>query len=247
MLALEDSPTGRFLDGLAQRMPRPRAVLVASAHFNRAQPTVTAGNEPQTIHDFGGFPAALHAIRYPAPGAPALAADVARRLATAGFDARVDAAHGFDHGVWVPLKRMFPDADVPVVAMSVNPQQSARWHYRLGEALAPLRHDGVLVMGSGGFSHNLRALDWQGAGSTFPWVQVFVDALRARLLAGDVDGALDWPSLPEALRNHPTPEHLLPLFVALGAGGEHARARALHADTEMGGLALDAFAFDAAA
>lgn len=245
MLAIEDSPTGRFLDRLGELLPRPRAIVVASAHFMSATPTVTATPSPDTIHDFGGFPAPLYQIRYPAHGAPALAAQLAELLRDAGFEARQDDRHGIDHGVWVPLRRMYPQADIPVVALSVDPHGSAEWHYRLGLALAPLRRDGVLVVGSGGFSHNLRALDWQRPDApAFPWVSAFTDALRERLLAGDIAGALDWPSLPEALRNHPTQEHLYPLHVALGAGGDGARGRLLHRDVELGGLALDAFAFE---
>jgi 4,5-DOPA dioxygenase extradiol len=245
MLAIEDSATGRFLDRLGARLPRPRAIVVASAHFIHAQPTVTATLSPDTIHDFGGFPPALYDIHYPAKGAPALATDVAGRLAAAGFEARLDDRHGLDHGVWVPLRRMYPAADLPVVALSVNPARDADWHYRLGRALAPLRAQGVLIVGSGGFSHNLGTLDWRhGDAPAFPWVEAFTQPLRERLLAGDIEAALDWQSLPEAHRNHPTPEHLYPLYVALGAGGDGAHGRLLHRDMEMGGLALDAFAFD---
>ncbi|MDZ4047706.1 MAG: class III extradiol ring-cleavage dioxygenase, partial [Pseudoxanthomonas sp.] len=171
---------------------------------------------------------------------------VATVLRDAGFPAQVNGHHGLDHGVWVPLRRMYPDAGIPVIALSVDPSQTAEWHYRLGRALAPLRDQGVLVVGSGGFSHNLRALDWQHAhAAPYPWVTAFTDALRDRLLAGDIAGALDWTALPEAHRNHPTTEHLFPLYVALGAGGAGARGRLLHRYVEMGGLALDAFAFDA--
>jgi 4,5-DOPA dioxygenase extradiol len=245
MLAIEDSATGRFLDRLGDALPRPRAVIVASAHFNAASPTVTATPSPATIHDFGGFPKPLYDIRYPAEGAPELTSQVARLLVAAGFDARIDDHHGLDHGVWVPLRRMYPQADIPVVALSVNPVQTAAWHYRLGRALAPLREGRVLVIGSGGFSHNLRALDWQHADApAFAWVSAFTDALRGKLIDGDIAGALDWQALPQAQRNHPTPEHLYPLYVALGAGGEGARGRLLHRDIELGGLALDAFAFE---
>lgn len=247
LLAVEDSPTGRFLDRLGGLLPRPRAIVVASAHFARAVPTLTAAPAPDTIHDFGGFPEALYRIRYPTNGAPALAGDIARRLAAAGFEARTDDRHGLDHGVWVPLRRMYPASDIPVVALSVDPARTADWHYRLGLALAPLRAEGVLVVGSGGFSHNLRALDWQHPqAAAHPWVAAFTDALRERLLAGDAAGALDWIALPDAHRNHPTTEHLFPLYVALGAAGDGAKGRLLHRDVEMGGLALDAFAFDVA-
>ena len=245
MMALEDSPTARFLDELGNRLPKPRAVVVASAHFMARSPTVTSNLAPDTIHDFGGFPQALYEIQYPAPGAPALARDIATHLVTAGFEADVDEHTGIDHGTWVPLRRMYPQADVPVVALSVNPAQSAAWHYRLGLALAPLRAQGVLVIGSGGYSHNLRELDWRHANApAYPWVQAFTDALSQKLLAGDLQGALDWEALPEARRNHPTTEHLYPLYVALGAGGEVARATHLHHAVQMGGMAMDAYAFD---
>jgi 4,5-DOPA dioxygenase extradiol len=248
MMALEDSPTAHFLDQLGESLPRPRAVVVASAHFMASEPTVTSNLAPETIHDFGGFPPPLYDILYPARGAPELAAEIAARLASAGFAARVDDHTGIDHGTWVPLRRMYPQADIPVVALSVNPAQTAAWHYQLGQALAPLREEGVLVIGSGGYSHNLRELDWRHADSPmYSWVEAFADALSAKLLSGDVQGALDWQSLPEARRNHPTTEHLYPLYVALGAGGAGARATRLHHAVQMGGMALDAFAFDRAA
>ncbi|HUD42575.1 MAG TPA: class III extradiol ring-cleavage dioxygenase [Dokdonella sp.] len=243
MLALEDSPAGRFLDGLGTAIGRPRAILIASAHFEHPGPALSAAAQPQTIHDFRGFPPALYALRYPAIGSASLCARAADLLAGAGFAPVRDAARGLDHGAWVPLLRMYRDADVPVVSLSVDPMQDAAWHYRAGRALAPLREEGVLVIGSGGFSHNLRELDWHG-GMPADWMTAFTDPLRARLLAGDVDGVLDWRQLPQALRNHPSPEHLLPLFVALGAAGAEPAARLLHASVELGSLALDAFAFE---
>ena len=245
MLAVEDSATGRFLERLGTQLARPKAIVVASAHFTAAFPTVTAAPAPSTIHDFGGFPAPLYEIEYRAPGAPELAKRIEQMLIVAGFDARQDDHIGIDHGVWVPLRRMFPQADIPVVALSVNPQNSAEWHYRIGRALASLREIGVLVVGSGGFSHNLRAVDWDDAKApAFPWVAAFTDTLRERLMNGDIAGALNWRTLPEALRNHPTPEHLYPLYIALGAGGDGARGRLLHPVVVLGGLAMDAFAFE---
>lgn len=245
MMALEDSPTARFLDQLGTSLPIPRAIVVASAHFMAASPTVTATPDPETIHDFGGFPQPLYEVEYPAHGAPALAAKVTQLLSGAGFQPRTDDRLGIDHGTWVPLRRMYPQAQIPVVALSVNPAQTAEWHYRLGLALSPLRKEGVLLIGSGGFSHNLRELDWGHADSpAYPWVQAFTEAMRGKLLAGDVAGVLDWQSLPEAKRNHPTTEHLYPLHFALGAGGAGAQATQLHQAVQMGGMAMDAFAFE---
>ena len=244
MMALEDSPTARFLDHLGTSLPTLRAIVVASAHFIAASPTVTTTPHPETIHDFGGFPRPLYEVEYPAHGAPALATEVTRLLSAAGFQPRTDDHLGIDHGTWVPLRRMYPQAQLPVVALSVNPAQTAEWHYRLGLALAPLREEGVLLIGSGGFSHNLRELDWQHSDApAYPWVQAFTGAMRGKLLAGDVAGVLDWQSLPEARRNHPTTEHLYPLHFALGAGGVGAQATQLHQAVQMGGMAMDAFAF----
>ena len=246
MLAIEDSPAGRFLDGLGERFGRPRAIVVASAHFTTRSPAVGAAAQPATIHDFGAFPPALHAIQYPAPGDPALAAEVARRLDGAGLAAELRPEHGLDHGVWVPLRRMYPAADVPVVPVSVLPGADARTHLALGRALAGLREDGVLVIGSGGFVHNLGDLAWHDQAAAMPdWAHAFADWMRTRLATGDIDALLDWSArAPHARRAHPTPEHLLPLFVALGAAGPEPRVEALHASHEYGSLALDAFAFD---
>lgn len=244
-LALDDSPTGRFLDRLGGELPRPRAIVVASAHFTREEPTVSGGAAPATIHDFGGFPAALYDLRYPAPGDPALAQRIVAALVAAGIAAKSDPQRGFDHGVWVPLIRMFPQAGIPVVALSVSPDADAAAHFAVGRALAWLRDEGVLLIGSGGFVHNLGELEWGAKGNAaVDWARAFADWLRERLLAGDAEAALDWRTrAPTALRSHPTPEHLLPLFVAFGAAGAGARATLLHQDWELGTLALDSYGF----
>ena len=246
-LALADSPTGRFLDALGPVLPRPAAILVASAHMDAPRPLLNGNAAPATLHDFGGFPRELYALRYPAPGAPALATRAAALLHDAGFDAATDATAPIDHGVWVPLLRMYPAADIPVVALSVSPARDATWHYALGTALAPLRAEGVLVIGSGGFVHNLGALQWQaGDQPTAAWASGFADWMERHVVTGDAAAAQAWRSqAPQPLSAHPTPEHLLPLFVAWGAAG--GRGRRLHAAWELGTLALHAFRFDGAA
>ena len=246
-LALADSPTGRFLDALGPALPRPRAIVVASAHMNAARPVLNANPAPATLHDFGGFPRELYALRYPAPGAPELALRAGTLLRGAGFDAATDATAPIDHGVWVPLRRMYPAADIPVVALSVNPARDAAWHTALGAALVPLRDEGVLVIGSGGFVHNLGALDWRGGDRpTAPWASGFADWMERHVAAGDVAAAQAWRTqAPQALSAHPTPEHLLPLFFAWGVAG--GRGQRLHAAWELGTLALHAFRFDGAA
>ena len=246
-LALADSPTGRFLDALGPALPRPRAILVASAHMPAPQPLLNGNAAPATLHDFGGFPRELYTLRYPVPGAPALAARAAALLRDARFDAATDAAAPIDHGVWVPLRRMYPAADIPVVALSVSPAHDASWHYALGAALGPLREEGVLVIGSGGFVHNLGALDWQaGEQPIARWASAFADWMERHVVVGDATAATAWRTqAPQPLSAHPTPEHLLPLFVAWGAAGGHGRR--LHAAWELGTLALHAFRFDGAA
>lgn len=246
MLAIEDSPAGRFLDMLGEQLPRPKAVVVASAHFTADRPAVGAHPQPATVHDFGAFPAELFRIRYPAPGAPDLAQAIAARLADAGWPTRIDEDHGLDHGAWVPLRRIYPEADVPVVPLSVMPHGTAAQHHAIGRALAPLRNEGVLVIGSGGFVHNLGELDWRNRDApTSPWALEFGDWMRDALAAGRWPELLDWSRrAPHARQAHPTVEHLMPLFVALGAAGESPQVRTLHRSNEFGSLALDAFAFD---
>ncbi len=243
-LALDDSAAGRFLDGLAGLLPaRPRAIVVASAHYASAPTSIGGAAAPSTVHDFAGFPTPLYQLSYPAAGDPELAARIATRLCEAGLDARIERNRGLDHGVWVPLLRAFPAADVPVIPLSVDPRGDAAQHLRVGAALAPLRDEGVLVLGSGGYVHNLGDLDWQARSATrAPWAEAFADWMRDRLLADDRPALLDWQRrAPHARRAHPTVEHLMPLFVALGAGG---KARELHSSIALGSLALDAFAFD---
>lgn len=243
MLAVEDSPAGRFLDGLGASMPRPRAIVVASAHFTAARASVGADSLPATVHDFNGFPEVLYQIRYPAPGDAALAEDVAMRLSAAGLGTLLLPEQGLDHGVWVPLRRMYPQADVPVIPLSVNPRGTASEHFAIGRALAPLRENGLLVIGSGGFVHNLGDLAWGDRDAPMPgWASGFASWMRDRLAAGDIDALLAWDRLaPGARQSHPTVEHLMPLFVALGAGNSLA-VRQIHQSVEFGSLALDAFA-----
>lgn len=245
-MALDDSPTGRFLDGLGDALPRPRAIVIASAHDHAATTVVGAGATPATIHDFGGFPDALYALRYPAPGDPALAQEIVAMLHDAGVDARADPTRGYDHGVWVPLRRMYRDASIPVVTVSLDPRGDARAHWRLGRALAPLPRRGVLVIGSGGITHNLRALRFAAAGAPSSTTSdAFMAWIGDRLAANDVPALLDWDTrAPQPRENHPTHEHLLPLFVAIGAGGDPVRATRLHHEVAYGSLGLDAYRFD---
>ena len=246
MLAVQDSPAGRFLDGLGAQLPRPRAIVVASAHNESPLQRVGANALPQTVHDFGGFPRELYELDYPARGDAALASRTVGLLRDAGIEAQADPARGLDHGIWVPLRRMYPGAEIPVVPISVSTRGEARAQFEAGRALAPLRDEGVLVLGSGGFVHNLRELAWdEPQAPLVEWSAQFADWMRERLAANDLDALLDWERrAPNARRAHPTTEHLMPLFVALGAAGDAPAMRVLHRSHEFGSLALDAFAFD---
>ena len=246
-LALADSPTGRFLDQLGPQLPRPAAVVVASAHYAACVPAIGAAAQPETVHDFSGFPSALYAIEYPAAGVPELAEALFESLREAGFSARLDPKLGLDHGVWVPLLRMYPQADIPVVPLAVMPRESAATHFKVGQALAKALPDDVLLIGSGGSVHNLGDLDWNGTGDDSGWARAFADWLEEKLANGDIDALLDWErAAPNPRRAHPTTEHLMPLFVALGAAGGTFRSEPLHRDFEFGSLAMQAFSFDPA-
>ncbi|RJG11663.1 DODA-type extradiol aromatic ring-opening family dioxygenase [Massilia cavernae] len=245
-LAIVDSPARRFLLELGRTLPRPKAILVASAHWEtRGGPAVSLAAKPETIHDFGGFPAELHAMQYPAPGAPDVARRAAQLLSQAGFSTGESATRGLDHGAWVPLSLMYPDADIPVAQVSIVHGGSPGAHETLGAALAALREEGVLVIGSGSLTHNLYEFRSQPIDTAAPaWVSEFGSWMKDRLDAGDREALLDYRKLaPHAERNHPSEEHLLPLFVAMGAGGESARAERLHASFEYGILAMDVYAF----
>jgi 4,5-DOPA dioxygenase extradiol len=224
---------------------RPRAIVVASAHDNASTVRVGAHPAPRTVHDFSGFPRELYAIDYPAAGDPALAGRIVRALRDAGIGAAEDPDRGLDHGAWVPLRRMFPDASIPVVTLSIDPRGDATQHEAVGRALSFLPGEDVLVVGSGGFTHNLQALRWDAVDAAeSPTTATFADWLRGRLLAADCQALRDWRvRAPEARANHPTVEHLLPLFLAWGAAGPAPRAQALHTAVEFAALRLDAFAF----
>lgn len=246
-LVLTDLPARRFMVTLGQTLPRPAAICVASAHYESMHPRVTAAAAPHTIHDFGGFDPALYQIQYPAPGEPALAARIVEQLATAGFEASLDPRWGFDHGTWCPLRLMYPEAAIPTVAVSVSGERDARWHMELGRALAPLRAAGVLVVGSGALTHNLReAAPPAGNTRAPPGVHAFADWMGEQLGAQAEDALLEYRRLaPDAAHQHPSTEHLMPLFVALGAAGAGWHAARLHTSVSYRCLRMDAYRFDA--
>ena len=248
MLAVEPGAAGAMLARLGTELPRPRAVLAVSAHWEAPGPLVGAASRPKVIHDFYGFPRQLYELDYAAPGAPTLAFRAAELLREAGLAPRASDTRGLDHGAWVPLRYLYPAADVPVAQLAISPARGARFHLDLGRALAPLAEEGVLVLGSGGVTHNLGEFRGQPADTPAPdWVVEFGAWVAARLAAGDADALVDYRrSAPAALRNHPTEEHFLPLLVALGAAGVGARGRRVPGGTSYGILVMDAYVFESA-
>lgn len=249
MFAIEAGDTGPALrawgTALRAQFPDLRGVLVMSPHWMAPEPHVTTGAQPATWHDFGGFPRALYALQYPAPGSPALAHQVLALLKSAGFSATGDGERPFDHGAWVPLMHLFPQADLPVVQMALPSKASPADVYALGVAVQSLRAQGVLVVGSGSMTHNLfeaRSPDNDAA----DYVLAFSHWIESVLQRGDVQALLDYrQQAPDAARAHPTDEHFLPLLFALGAAGAGARAQYLSREVMEGTLAMDAFSLAA--
>jgi 4,5-DOPA dioxygenase extradiol len=240
-LVLRPSPTRTFLSELGGKLPRPRAIVCVSAHWMTGEPTVDTSPWPETIHDFYGFEDEMYRIRYPAPGAPEIAEEVAEALRAGGFPARRE-ARGLDHGAWVPLILAYGEANVPITQLSVQPDFDAEHHYRMGLALAKLRESGVLVLGSGGATHNLGAM--RDSAELEQRIADFDRWLAERAHAGDADALAHYRSqAPAAEWAHPTEEHYFPVVVALGAAGERARGKTIHDASSYGTLSLRAFEF----
>jgi 4,5-DOPA dioxygenase extradiol len=244
--ALRPGVAGATLARAAARLTQPRAIIIVSAHWDTSAPTVGLADRPETIHDFWGFPAQLFRIQYPATGCHEAANEIVERLQQAGFAAAGDEGRGLDHGAWIPLRIMFPHADVPVIPLSIQSHLGPAHHYALGKALAPLAEQGFLLIASGNLTHNLgdfRQAYLQG-GDVPAYVREFADWFWQRLKAGDIPALLDYRAqAPHAARAHPEEDHLLPLYVALGAGGTQGRVKRLHAGIDDYVLAMDAFAF----
>jgi 4,5-DOPA dioxygenase extradiol len=243
-LPMHDGAATQFLRSLHQHVPKPKAILMISAHWHSPVPMVTAAAHPRTIHDFSGFPQALYDLSYPAPGSPELADRVLTLLAQAGIYGQTDPSRGFDHGTWIPLILSYPAADIPVVQLSIQSYQDVTYHQQLGQALDALRHEGVLVIGSGSATHNLHAFSAQYDAAPPVWVKQFDQWLAETIAQKDWHRLMQYRQLaPYANENHPTEEHLLPLFVALGAAGSEAKGIQLHRSYAYGAFSMAAYAF----
>ncbi len=246
MHALDPGGAGPAWQAIAADIPRPKAIVVASAHWETSLPMLSGRESLETIHDFGGFPAELYRVRYDVPGSPPTAQRATDLLRDAGFTPAVNGCRGIDHGAWVPLKWMYPERDVPVIQVSVQTPLGTAHHLRVGEALAPLADEGVLIVGSGHVTHNLQ--DWfrhHADPRPLDYVAQFSEWLAQAIATNDRDALLNYRDrAPSAARAHPTEEHFLPLFVALGAAGASAQARRVYASIDAAALAMDAYQFD---
>ncbi|MFT7053011.1 MAG: 4,5-DOPA dioxygenase extradiol [Psychromonas sp.] len=246
MMALEQSTTAVFLQALATTLAAPKAIVIFSAHFDLpGEVVVTSATAPSTVHDFYGFPEKLYQMTYPAPGEPALANQIADLLADNGFSSRLDDHQGWDHGAWIPMKLIYPEANIPIVEVSINSQLSAETHFQLGRALRSLRKQGILILGSGGISHNLHEIF-----STRPdtqrvhKVEKFTAWVKEKLHNKEINSLLNYQNeAPYASFNHPTQEHFLPLISVLGAHIQEQTISCIHQDSEYEILALDAYRF----
>lgn len=255
MIALEPGPAGAFMQRLGPAIEaafgRPRAILAISPHTATRQPVLLAGARHEAVHDFGGFDAALYRMRYDAPGAPGLADAVQHRLDAAGIGVLRADEGGLDHGIWVPLRYLWPDATVPVLPLALVPFMTPAQLFELGRQLAPLREEGVLVLATGSITHNLRLVAEGGRRNDLPErpeSAAFRAWMHERAAAGDWEALFDYRrQAPHAAFMHPTDEHLLPFYVAAGAGGRDAPPLRLHESVTYGVLGMDAYGFGAEA
>ena len=241
--ALEPGLAGPRLGALGRALPRPRAVLVVSPHWMTPSPRVGLAPRPPTIHDFGGFDPALYEISYPVDGHPALAQRALELLAAAGWAPLADERRGLDHGAWVPLRHLYPAAEVPVFQVALPARLDGERAWAFGAALAPLADEGVLIVGSGSLTHNLAEFR-PGAGAAEPYATEFAAWVRAAVVAGDGARLRQTLTLaPHARRAHPTAEHFWPLLVAAGAAGAALPVTVIEGGVEHGVLAMDGFVF----
>jgi 4,5-DOPA dioxygenase extradiol len=244
MHALQPGPAGEAWKALGQRLGKPRAIVIASAHWETDLPMLTGTARPQTIHDFHNFPEPLYRLRYPAPGAPEVAQRAQALLKEAGLGAAIDGSRGLDHGAWAPLLYMYPEADVPVVQISVQPALGPRHHVAVGNSLKSLSDEDVLIVGSGHMTHNLR--DWsRGRGQPEPYAREFQAWVFDKLNKHDVEDLVEYRARSaHGVRAHPTDEHFLPLLFALGAAPERAKPERVYDAIDSGVLAMDAYVFN---
>jgi 4,5-DOPA dioxygenase extradiol len=240
MNAIEDTEFSARWKTLGSELPRPRAILCISAHWETRGTFVTAMEKPATIHDFGGFPEELYAVQYPAPGSPVLAQQTKETIKKAILE--LDTSWGLDHGCWSVVRRIYPAADIPVLQLSIDHFQSAQWHYDLAKDLAVLRKKGVLIIGSGNMVHNLGLVNWQHPDSAYDWAQEANTAFKKHIMDGDHHPLINYSSLGKAaMLSVPTPEHFIPMLYILSLKQENEKIELFNDQTVMGSLSMTSF------
>jgi len=252
-MALHNTPVRQFMQGLGSLYRKPDAIISVSAHFETNGTAVVSDPQPEMIYDFRGFEPELYEMKYPAKGSPELASEVLTMLKNAGIEAEDLRKRGYDHGTWVPLSLCFPDADIPIVQVSIDPNATPEYHFNLGRAMAPLTERNIAVIGTGNITHNLPALFSKGKNPELDaniktYVEQFLAWFDIQLESNNKENLLNYRKrAPFAAENHPTDEHLLPIFVALGAAcgkvANKTRARKIHASYDFDFLAMDAWEF----
>lgn len=241
MLALQPAQVGPALARLSLNLPTPHAIVIMSAHWESLDLEVSIATRPETWHDFRGFPAELYQLRYPAPGSPQLAEEILALFAQAGLTAYANNTRPRDHGVWMPLLHLYPDADIPVIHISLPVEYSPHQLLDIGRVLSTLRERQILLIGSGSITHNLAMLDRQSQSPVPHWAAEFRQYIAHHLQHQNYEAVLDWQNIPYARQNHPTIEHLAPLFFAMGTGK---RFSLVHSSFMMGSLGMDIYRFD---
>lgn len=240
MNAIEQNEFSKGWAAMGRKLPHPQAILCVSAHWETNGTFVTAMEKPETIHDFGGFPDELFAVQYPAPGSPELAQHTKEVVKKAAVE--LDQQWGLDHGCWSVVKHLYPDADVPVVQLSIDRTKPAQWHYDLARDLAALRRKGVLIIGSGNMVHNLRLIDWRNPGNTYEWAAEMNEGLKQRIARNEHADLIRYQSLGNAAALAiPTPEHYLPMLYALGLKTKSEEVEFFNDKTLMGSISMTSF------
>lgn len=243
-MVVENNSATEFLKGFANNVEKPAAILMISAHWETRVPQINATKQNSLIYDFYGFPPELYKLQYNAPGDEVLANEISEMLSNAGLQVQLDNNRGLDHGAWVPLKLMFPNADIPVLQLSIQSHLGPGHHFELGRAIADLRDKNVLIIASGSFTHNLRAINWRG-GEEEEWSKQFSDWFHNAIMENRTCDLMSYRRLaPHAEMNHPTDEHLLPIYVAMGAAGKEFKAERIHSSALLGSLRMDAYSFE---
>ena len=240
-ILLRETPATQFLRGLSTQFPEPKAIVVISAHWIDDPVGISTGERLKTIHDFGGFPDSLYQVTYPARGDDDLSERIANLLSAAGIENQLVGDRGLDHGAWIPLQLIYPEAQIPVVQVSL-PTGTLADHAALGEALSPLRKEGVLTIGSGGTVHNLRLMNRENR--TDLWAEEFEQWLKEAIEGNHFEWLIEREALPWNFQQvHPTVEHYVPLIVAWAAGGRNEPRKRIHTSFDYGNLGMGMFSF----